>query len=178
MSHFLIARPFAGIALTLTTLIAFSQEAPAELRPTPDQKVVLIAWATGVQIYECSSDPATYAWQWRFKGPEAELHDKAGAAIGKHYAGPTWELPDGSKVVGEVRAQAPSADAGAIPLLLLGAKSNSGSGALRLVQSVQRLDTWGGRAPNEACSQENAGKTARVAYKATYYFYAPERERY
>ena len=173
MSHALTHRAVAAASFALCST-AFAQQAPEQLRPPANEKVVLVAYATGVQIYECSSDPTTYAWQWVFKGPEAELHDKAGAAIGKHYAGPTWELPDGSKVLGEVRAQAASADAGAIPLLLLNAKSNSGSGALRMVRSVQRLDTWGGRAPSEACSHESSGKTARVPYKATYYFYGPE----
>ena len=170
-----IPAALAGAALAFSTAAAVAQDVPAELRPPANQKAVLVAWATGVQVYECSSDPTTYAWQWRFNGPEAELHDKAGAAIGKHYAGPTWELPDGSKVIGEVRAQAPSPDAAAIPLLLLTAKSNSGSGALRAVQTVQRLDTWGGRAPAEACSPESSGKVARVPYKATYHFFAPER---
>jgi hypothetical protein len=174
MSHRLSPRATAGAALAFSTLAAFAQDAPTELRPPANEKVVLAAWATGSQVYECSSDLATYAWEWRFKGPEAELHDKSGAPLGKHYAGPTWELPDGSKVVGEVRAQAAAADAGAVPLLLLSAKSNSGTGALRAVRSVQRLDTWGGRAPAESCSQGTAGKVVRVPYRATYYFYAPD----
>lgn len=178
MSPRLTARAIAGASLAFSALTAFAQDAPTELRPPANEKVVLTAWATGSQIYECSNDLATYAWEWRFKGPEADLHDKSGAAIGQHYAGPTWELPDGSKVVGEVRTQAAAPDAHAVPLLLLSAKSNSGTGALRAVRSVQRLDTWGGRAPAEPCSQANAGKVVRVPYKATYYFYAPETQRY
>lgn len=172
------ARALAGASLSLFATVASAQSAPAELQPPAGEKVVLVALASGVQIYECASDPATYAWQWRFKGPEAELRDKSGAVLGKHYGGPTWELPDGSKVVGEMRAQAASPDPAAIPLLLLNAKSNSGTGTLRAVRSVQRLDTWGGRAPAEGCSQETSGKTARVPYKATYYFYAPGEQRY
>jgi len=178
MSIHLAARGAAALLAGIAASPAFAQDAPRELLPPANEKIVLVAAANGVQIYECAADPATYAWAWRFKGPEATLADRDGRTIGKHYAGPTWELPDGSKVVGEVRAQAASPDASAIPLLLLNAKSNSGSGALGAVRSVQRLDTHGGRAPAEACSQESSGKVARVPYQASYYFFAPQEARY
>lgn len=51
------------------------------------------------------------------------------ATIGKHYAGPTWEGKDGSKVVGEVNARDNGPDPNAIPWPLLSAKSKSGTGA-------------------------------------------------
>src|SRR5690349_11965533 len=59
--------------------------------------------ATGVQIYECSATKDPTRFEWVFKAPEAELFDSAGRKIGKHYAGPTWEAEDGSKVVAEVK---------------------------------------------------------------------------
>jgi hypothetical protein len=46
-------------------------------------------------------DPARF--EWIFKAPEAELFDKAGKRIGKHYAGPTWESDDGNKAVGAAK---------------------------------------------------------------------------
>ena len=91
--------------------------------------------------------------------------------IAKHYAGPTWESNDGSKVVGEVKAKDNGPDPNAIPWLALSAKSTSGPGVFSQVKSIQRVDTVGGKAPNEACSQSQAGKVARVGYKATYNFY-------
>jgi hypothetical protein len=33
----------------------------------------------------------------------------------KHYAGPTWEAADGSKIVGKALANEPAPKAGAIP---------------------------------------------------------------
>jgi len=91
--------------------------------------MVLEARAVGVQIYECtqtSEDPARY--EWTFKAPDAELFDSAGRKIGKHYAGPTWESNDGSKVVGEVKARYDGPDSNGIPWLLLSAKTTSGAG--------------------------------------------------
>lgn len=148
-------------------------DAPQELRPPEAQVLALEARATGVQIYECSvgkDQPARF--EWVFKAPEAELFDKTGQKIGKHYAGPTWESADGSAVVGELKARNSGPDSNAIPWLLLGAKSNSGTGVFGQVKSIQRLQTDGGKAPSSPCGQDNVQQVVRVPYKATYYFYA------
>lgn len=148
-------------------------DTPEALRPPPDQVLVLEAAARGVQIYECSANkdqPARF--EWVFKAPEAELFDKADRNVGKHYAGPTWESTDGSKVVGEVKARDNGPDPDAIPWLLLGAKSNSGNGVFGRIKSIQRIQTVGGKAPSAPCGQDNAQQVARVPYKAVYYFYA------
>ena len=145
---------------------------PENLR-TPETEVLsLETKATGVQIYECnaSKDEPT-RFEWIFKAPEAELFDMSGNKIAKHYAGPTWESNDGSKVVGEVKAKDNGPDPNAIPWLLLSAKSTSGTGVFSQVKSIQRVHTIGGKAPTEACSRAQAGKVARVGYKATYTFY-------
>ena len=145
---------------------------PENLRPPATEVLSLETEAIGVQIYECnaSKDEST-RFEWIFKAPEADLFDKAGNKMGKHYAGPTWEWNDGSKVVGEVKARDNGPDPNAIPWLLLTAKSTSGTGVLSQVKSIQRLHTVGGKAPAEPCSQAQAGKVTRVGYKATYYFY-------
>ena len=145
---------------------------PENLRTPATEVLSLKAAATGVQIYECnaSKDEST-RFEWIFKAPEADLFDIAGNKIGKHYAGPTWESNDGSKVVGEVKARDNGPDPNAIPWLLLSAKSTSGTGVFSQVKSIQRVNTVGGIAPAETCSQAQAGKVARVDYKATYYFY-------
>jgi hypothetical protein len=148
-------------------------DAPEALRPPPDQVLVLEAPARGVQIYECSASqdqPARF--EWVFKAPEAELADSTGQKIGQHYAGPTWELADGSKVVGEAKARDGGPDPEAIPWLLLSAKSNSGTGVFAQTRSIQRLQTAGGKAPSAPCGRDNAQQVARVPYTATYYFYA------
>jgi len=148
-----------------------SPNVPAEIQAPANEVVVLEAQASGVQIYECVTD-SNASPHWRFKGPEAKLVERGGRDLGKHYGGPTWEAPDGSKVVGEVRAQAKSPREGAIPHLLLDAKSTSGNGIYASVRSIQRVDTEGGRTPEVSCSKESYGKVARVPYRATYYFYA------
>jgi hypothetical protein len=145
---------------------------PENLRTPTTEVLSLETAATGVQIYECNAgkdEPTRFGWI--FKAPEADLFDRAGNKIGKHYAGPTWESNDGSKVVGEVKARDNGPNSSAIPWLLLGAKSTAGTGVFSETKSIQRVRTVGGTAPAEACSQAQSGKVARVPYKATYYFY-------
>jgi uncharacterized protein DUF3455 len=145
---------------------------PENLKAPAGQVLTFATHATGVQVYECNANKADPArFEWIFKAPEAELFDSAGKKIGKHYAGPTWESTDESKVVGEVQARDDGPDANAIPWLLLKAKSTSGSGSFGRIQSIQRVRTVGGKAPAQDCRREQAGSELRVPYKATYYFY-------
>jgi Protein of unknown function (DUF3455) len=175
-SHALIAMILVLIAIFVTGCATTKAETipivPENLG-IPDSEVLsLKANAIGVQIYECNvskDDPTRF--EWKFKAPEADLFDSAGNKIGRHYSGPTWELDDGSKVVGELKARSNSPDASAIPWLLLNVKSTSGTGILSQTKSVQRLNTVGGTAPTEVCSQTQIGKVVRVSYEATYYFY-------
>lgn len=132
----------------------------------------LRARAAGVQIYECrigGQEPKRA--EWVFRAPEADLFNRAGEKIGRHYGGPTWESNDGSRVVGEVQARHDAPEPNAIPWLLLSAKSTSGSGVFERTRSIQRVDTVGGRAPTDGCSEAQVGTVARVDYKATYYSY-------
>lgn len=148
---------------------------PENLSTSATEMLALETAARGVQIYECSArkdEPTRF--EWTFTAPEADLFDMAGRRIGKHYAGPTWESDDGSKVVGAVKARADGPDPGAIPWLLLDAKATSGPGVFDGTTSIQRVRTVGGSAPTEICSEAQAGKVARVGYSATYYFYVPK----
>jgi len=152
--------------------IGLTPVVPENLKIPATQTLSVVALARGVQIYECTAgktDPIRF--EWVFKAPEAELVDSAGKNIGKHYAGPTWESNDGSKVVGEVKARADSPDTDAIPWLLLNAKSTEGNGIFGKTQSILRAKTVGGKAPIDGCNQAELGKAARIAYRATYYFY-------
>jgi hypothetical protein len=151
-------------------------QVPQSLRPPAGQVAFLEALATGVQIYECAAkpdQPSTY--EWAFRAPEAVLSDRSGRALGKHYAGPTWESPDGTAVVGEVTARDPGPDKTAIPWLLMSAKSVSGEGGFAATQTIQRVSTVGGLPPAEPCTAANASQVARVPYTATYYFYRAAR---
>ncbi len=143
---------------------------PVSLSVPSDQVMTAEAIATGVQIYTCSTNAAG-KFEWVFKAPEADLYDRNGRRIGKHYAGPTFESNDGSKVVAELKQRDNAPDSNAIPWLLLSAKANDGQGVFAGVKSIQRVNTAAGKAPNHDCSQEQLGKVARMDYRATYYFY-------
>jgi hypothetical protein len=145
-------------------------EVPPALRPPADQSLYAEAVAKGVQIYRCAAAEGA-APAWAFVAPEAPLTDRQGNTTGKHYAGPTWEGADGSKVVGAVQARDPGPRSDAIPWLLLSAKSNSGSGVYAATKSIQRVDTTGGQAPASGCSAATLNEMVRVPYTAVYYYY-------
>jgi hypothetical protein len=149
-----------------------ADDIPAPLQVAANEVLVQRAHAAGVQIYRCSPDKSDAArFGWQLQAPEADLLDHAGHKIGKHYAGPTWEARDGSKVLGEVAARAPSPDPNAVAWLLLSAKSTSGAGVFARVRFIQRLHTVGGNPPAGGCDQVSAGGEVRVPYSAEYRFY-------
>jgi Protein of unknown function (DUF3455) len=159
---------FTLAALALFGDVAFpqSQDIPPALAPHQGAMLLGSYAAKGVQIYVCRVKGA--ANEWAFKAPEAELVDAEGRPFAKHYAGPSWEAPDGSKAVGKVLANEPAPKADAIPWLLLSAES-SGSGELAGVRFVQRVKTSGGVAPSGPCP--TVGAEQRVDYTADYIFY-------
>ncbi len=159
-----------------------TSQIPETLKVSDNQRLILKAAAKGWQIYSCKANAesntgygtADATYEWILKAPSAELFDDQGQQIGKHSAGPTWQmLEDRSKVVGvvSVKANAPQTDA--IPWLLLSAKSHQGEGLLSPVTWIQRLDTVGGKAPATGCNSMNQTKEVRIPYTANYYFYGP-----
>jgi hypothetical protein len=169
----------ATVAIAAVLLAGCAHDRP---RPPPDvppalqapagQKLAHMLHATGVQIYQCKAgakDPSRYSWI--YQEPKAELSDRSGKDVGRHYAGPTWESDDGSKVVADVVARADAPGGRGIQWLLLRAKSNTGKGVFAKVQSIQRLNTIGGLAPPDACDAAHADQRTRVPYSADYYFY-------
>lgn len=167
-----------GILFAICSVISVGQYVPStqasEIVRIPDgQTVLLKALGKGVQIYDCmatAADPGKFAWN--FKAPEADLTNENGEKIAKHYAGPTWEANDGSKVVGEVLKKADAARPGAVPWLLLKARKNEGTGTFAKVTYIQRVDTEGGVAPAAGCDHAHVNAEVRVGYSANYYFYA------
>lgn len=146
-------------------------EVPGVLKAPEDQEVFLEALASGAQVYECTPKQSG-GYEWTFRAPEAQLTSRTlGRDLGKHYAGPMWEAPDGSRVLGEVKERAPASEANSIPWLLLNAKATFGKGVFTQTKSVQRVATKGGNTPTEPCAASNANQFVRVPYTATYYFY-------
>jgi hypothetical protein len=162
-----VAEPLEGEDDELASACEF--EVPPPLAVPAGNKLRFSNDAIGVQIYGCDATATGYAWV--FRAPEATLHGHKGKLAGTHYAGPTWQANDGSTVVGAKVAEAPAADPGAIPLLLLGAASHAGKGRMSDVTYIQRLETTGGKAPATGCDAAHIGEAVRVGYTATYYFY-------
>ena len=149
-------------------------EVPESLKAPAGEELILLAHATGVQIYVCQAG-ADQKFGWVFKAPEAELTDSAGKKVVHHSAGPSWKHADGSEVKGKVIAKQDAPKPEAIPWLLLAAASHSGEGILSRITSIQRIHTEGGLPPSASTCEESAnGKESRSAYSADYYFYAPK----
>jgi hypothetical protein len=149
-----------------------AQQVPQQLQPPANEQLLLQVHAKGDQVYTCMSAPAQYTWT--LKAPDAQLFDKDGKPFGKHFAGPSWEANDGSRVMGKAVANAPSPDADSIPWLLVNVVSHDGSGVLSRATTIQRLNTKGGKAPASGCDAAHAGQEVRVPYSADYLFYAPK----
>jgi len=152
---------------------ASRSDVPDKLKAPAGEEVVLLAHATGSQIYVCQ--PGTDGkLAWTLKAPEAELHDQQGAIVGRHYAGPTWKDNDGSEVTGKAVAKVDSPDADSIPWLLVTVTGHSGEGMLSRVTSIHRIHTKGGLPPPAAdCNASKQNIEAKSSYTADYYFYAP-----
>jgi Protein of unknown function (DUF3455) len=151
---------------------ATAQQVPQALQAPANERLVLQVRAKGDQIYACKVDGPQPGWI--LKAPDAQLFDKDGKAFGKHFAGPSWEASDGSRVVGKAAANVPSPDADSIPWLLVKVVSHAGEGVLAPVTSIQRINTKGGKAPASGCDAGHAGQEVRVAYSANYLFFAPK----
>ena len=151
-------------------------EVPEPIRVPPGEKLLLETHASGAQIYTCTRGPDGRS-QWTLTAPDAELRDASGAAIIRHFAGPSWQHQDGSEVTGKAVAHA-SPDPDSVPWLLLEAVSHTGNGVLARVQHIQRIHTHGGQPPPAArCDAARQRAMARIAYTADYYFYGPSGER-
>ena len=148
-------------------------DVPDKIKAPPGEQVILLAHAIGSQIYVCQAGTDGKP-VWTLKAPDAELHDPAGARIGRHFAGPTWKDNDGSEVTGKVVAHVDAPDADSIPWLLVTVTGHSGKGVLAAVTSIQRIHTQAGLAPPAAdCTASKQNREVKSSYTADYYFYAP-----
>ena len=138
--------------------------APAVQVPSGN-KIVEKFYAKGVQTYTCT------AGAWKGLEPAATLADRLGRAVGLHSRGPIWvSTVDGSAIEAAPVDGARNEVAGAVPELLLKAKSTRGEGTFAGVSYVQRLNTKGGVAPAGSCTE---GAQTSVRYEALYTFSVP-----
>jgi len=164
-------RTIAIAVVSVLLLQAGTAYAADPLVPPPaGARLLLEAEADGVQIYSCTAKGAGF--EWVLKAPEANLFDKKGLLVATHFAGPTWKTSDGASVVGEVVTRADAPAAGAIPWLLLKAKSHDGTGGLATASFIRRAETKGGVAPSSGCDAAHPGAEVRIRYSALYQFFA------
>ena len=162
----------SGSTIACTLLTAIAVPAPVAHTPemtafaTPEEALVAVIHAEGAQVYECKPD-SSGRLVWQFREPIATLL-RDGTTIGRHYAGPSWELADGEKVVARVSARASGATPDDIPLLKLDVTSTRGDGPLADVATIQRVNTKGGVAEGP-CPRAQA--LLSVPYAADYAFY-------
>ena len=144
---------------------------PEAVRVPAGHRATLATTGVGEITYECREKKDTAgAHEWAFVAPVATLYAPDRRAVGKYYAGPTWEAADGSKVTGKQVAVAP-ATPGSIPLQLVKADPAMGAGTMQGVAYIQRLNTKGGVAPAATCDVASKGQRRQVGYEADYVFY-------
>jgi hypothetical protein len=159
-------------ALALALLPAsLAQAEVLDAIAAPGETLIALVHAQGAQVYECKAG-ASGQLIWQFREPVATLLDESGKTVGRHYAGPHWELADGSTVTAKAVGRAPGATPQDIPLLKLETTSHRGNGRLAEVSTIQRLDTRGGTVEGP-CTV--AGSFMSVPYSADYAFYRKAR---
>jgi len=136
-----------------------------------DGRVIATLHAEGAQVYECKFDPGksqsgARTLTWQFREPIAALFVQ-GKSIGRHYAGPNWDLSDGSSVKGKVITSMPGAKPNDIPWLQLDVVDQRGNGIVSYAATILRVNTRGGVA---AGSCESEGSYLSVPYSADYVF--------
>ena len=162
MAYLRIAAAAAALTL-LASGSAFAAEVPDSLAVTGDV-VVLRVHAEGAQIFQCKSDNAGHLL-WQFREPIASLFSED-ATVGRHYAGPTWQI-ENSVVVGKTVARSRGATPRDIPWLRLDVVEHRGDGKLQDVSAIQRINTRGGNLEGRC---QSAGALRAVAYSADYIF--------
>ena len=153
------------IALAPLSLVSARAEPSRADIAAPAGTLIKKLHAVGAQIYECKADPHGDL-VWTFREPLASLI-LDGRTVGRHFAGPTWEMSDGSRVTGKVVAQAAAPSTDDIPWLRLEVSERRGSGGLDGVTTVQRLETVGGK-KSGPCTL--AGELLAEPYAADYLF--------
>jgi hypothetical protein len=160
----------SALLFGVTSCIVSAQPA-APVSLTPEGETARFTYAAvGVQIYECKVVDTKPTWV--FLAPEADLYDATGKRVGKHYAGPSWESDDGSKIVGALKARVDAPRSGAIPHLLITTKAEAKPGVFANITSLQRINTLGGVAPTTPCTAADAGKQMRIYYSADYKYFS------
>jgi len=159
-----------ALAIALTVCATCSRatdnrapQVPHDIVVPQGHQVHFHGFARGFQVYTWNGT------DWGNAVPDATLFDAEGNVVAKHFAGPTWQSNNGSKVVGTVVPPKVTVDTNSIPWLLLIATSKQGPGIFTNTSYIHRVNTVGGLAPSTPGGA--VGQVARVPYTADYFFY-------
>jgi hypothetical protein len=145
----------------------------SRIKAPDDTAPVLRLTGRGVQIFRCETRQGRRTWV--FRQPDAELRDPAqagGAPVVRHGFNYIFEHADGSRLLSRIVSYDNAPESGAVPWLLLSAKSY-GAGALAGVTFVQRVNTRGGMPP-PSCDNAAPEQLLRVDFSADFVFYRPK----
>jgi hypothetical protein len=148
-------------------LLAMAMAAPVSAGfDLSGQTVIARFRGEGAQIYACVKRAEGSPPVWTLREPVATLIED-GRTVGRHFAGPHWELDDGSLIAGQLLQSLPGAATGDIPELRLAVTGNRGTGRLAGATGIYRLNTHGG-ALSGPC--DSVGMLQPVPYSADYVF--------
>jgi hypothetical protein len=176
-------------------------DVPPAIQVQAGNRAFLEGHGVGTQNYIClpcpnpttpaAACPDASGFAWLLFTPEATLFNDHGKQLTTHFFSPnpaedgtiraTWQDSRDSSIVWGGRAiSAPVADA--IPWLLLpmaGTQEGpTGGDTLTKTSFIQRVNTAGGVAPSDGCSQlADVGAKAFMPYTADYFFYTKDGER-
>ena len=167
---------------------------PSNIQVPAGNKVFLKGHAVGTQNYICLPLKPGPGFAWTFFAPQATLFNDDNKQVITHFLSPnlgpiapevagtpraTWQHSRDTSTVWATQSAASSDPAfvapGAIPWLLLqvvGAKDGpTGGHKLTATTFIQRLNTSGGIAPSDGCTESNVGEKKLVPYTADYFFF-------
>ena len=88
---------------------SIAQTAEESIDVPPHSRLLLRAVGSGDQVYGCVNG------HWTLGAPDAKLLNQEGSVIGRHFAGPTWQLNDGSWVKARAVAKQVAPEATPVP---------------------------------------------------------------
>lgn len=167
----LFAAAVAVLPLAQAAQAKSAPDVPTAIAVPEGNTLFLVGHAVGVQIYGCTTTASGQTWT--LVAPRAELYGDNGRLVATHFAGPTWQATDGSRVVGQKDAGIVVDPTAVAWLRLKAVSTTAGSEGDRLVGTtyVQRLATTGGLPPSTGCDATSVGAVVEVPYTADYYFW-------
>ena len=163
-SLMLSAWPALLVATSMPAVALEMRDLPPALA-VPGGKILATVAAVGTQNYECVRVPKGQL-AWSFREPAATFA-MDGKPAGRHFAGPTWEFTDGSRLTARVVDKAAGKTANDLPWLKLAVVDRAKKGPASGTKWVLRIETEGGALAGQ-CPTEKERRAE--PYKATYVF--------